>query len=531
MKSMNEIIVLQNELPTDYADRVGVAYSNPVKTKDKKIKGQFLTPVPIARFMGRMGESNQQHIKILDPGCGTAILSCALIEHLSISNKILKSIHLDLYDTDCEILKYTSQVLDYLQQWLLQKGITFTFCLKSEDFILSNASVLKNNENLLFSLPTYSVYDLIISNPPYFKLNKDDLRAKAGGLIVKGQPNIYALFMAISSKMLSLSGQLIFITPRSFTSGSYFKTFREFFFCNVNLCQLHLFNSRKDTFNRDNVLQETVILKAARINKNNPDFNVTVTSSDGIKDLAHPSFKQYPQEQIINLKSKEKILHIPINDDEEQIIDVFKHWHGSLNKYQIQISTGPVVAYRSTEFIREVYENGTVFLAPLIWLHNVNKMHVEWPLPKPKKGQYIQICEATQSQLIPNKNYILLRRFSSKDDKSRLVASPYYSNSQKADLIGVENKVNYIYRPKGDLEISEVVGLAAVLNSTLFDNYFRIFNGNVNVSATELREIKLPPLEQIKQIGEHLIENKNSSQETIDNLVNQILLRKSESIL
>ncbi len=124
-----------------------------------------------------------------------------------------------------------------------------------------------------------------------------------------------------------------------------------------------------------------------------------------------------------------------------------------------------------------------------------------------------------------------MRRFSSKDDKSRLIASPYYANSQSTKYIGVENKVNYIYRPKGELEISEVVGLAALLNSTLFDNYFRIFNGNVNVSATELREIKLPPLEQIKQIVEYLIEHRNSSQETIDHLVSQFLLQKSESTL
>ena len=37
----------------------------------------------------------------------------------------------------------------------------------------------------------------------------------------------------------------------------------------------------------------------------------------------------------------------------------------------------------------------------------------------------------------------------------------------------------------------EVMGIAALLNSDLFDNYFRTFNGNVNVSATELREMPM----------------------------------------
>jgi len=71
--------------------------------------------------------------------------------------------------------------------------------------------------------------------------------------------------------------------------------------------------------------------------------------------------------------------------------------------------------------------------------------------------------------------------------------------------------------------------LAAVLNSKLFDNYFRIFNGNVNVSATELREMPLPPLELIKQIGDQLIlNNTDFSQELIDDLVTQTLTNKNE---
>jgi len=211
---------------------------------------------------------------------------------------------------------------------------------------------------------------------------------------------------------------------------------------------------------------------------------------------------------------------------------LFRSWNGSLNKYNIQISTGPVVAYRATEYIREVYENGTVFLAPLIWLHNVYKMHIDWPVYKPNKGQYIQICSGSRSLLLPNKNYILLRRFSAKDDKSRLIASPYYAKLQDAEFIGVENKVNYIYRPKGELERSEVVGLAAVLNCKLFDNYFRIFNGNVNVSATELRVMPLPPLDIIKQIGDQLIlNNTDFSQELIDDLVIQTLTNKNELVI
>ena len=531
MKSFDKIAPLNDELPVDYADRLGLSYSAFVTQTHKKIKGQFLTPSAIARFMGNMAKSDKSHLSILDPGCGTAILSCAIIETLVSANSDLRSINLDTYELDKEILPYTTCILDYLKEWLGNKNISFQYVISTEDFILKNASVLKS-EITLFNFTKPSEYDFIISNPPYFKLNKEDSRAKATESITCGQPNIYALFMAVASKMLTSNGQLIFITPRSYASGGYFRSFREFFFSNVTINQIHLFDSRKDTFNRDKVLQETLILKATKKDELNEDPIVAITSTSGIADLSRPRLKTYPQNQILNLNSKEKILHIPVNDEEEEIIDLFHSWNGSLHKYNIQISTGPVVAYRASEYIREIYENGKVFLAPLIWLHNVYKMRVDWPIHKPNKGQYIQICDGSQSQLLLNKNYILLRRFSAKDDKSRLIASPYDAKSQEAEFIGIENKVNYIYRPKGELERNEIIGLAAILNSKLFDNYFRIFNGNVNVSATELREMPLPSLVLIKQIGDQLIlNNMDFSQEQIDVLVNQTLMNKSELVL
>ena len=96
---------------------------------------------------------------------------------------------------------------------------------------------------------------------------------------------------------------------------------------------------------------------------------------------------------------------------------------------------------------------------------------------------------------------------------------PYFCNFIKSEYIGVENKVNYIYRPKGHLDRSEVVGICALLNSTLFDSFFRIFNGNVNVSATELRDIPLPALETIKEIGNNIILSNDFSVENTNKKV------------
>ena len=101
-----------------------------------------------------------------------------------------------------------------------------------------------------------------------------------------------------------------------------------------------------------------------------------------------------------------------------------------------------------------------------------------------------------------------------------MIAAPYFCNKTNARYIGVENKLNYIYRPNGHLDRTEVIGISALLDSDLFDDYFRTFNGNVNVSATELRSMSLPDLEIIRSIGEKLILKNNFSIENVNEIVN-----------
>ena len=516
MVNNKSIQPITSELPSHFADRLGIYYASLVNQEHKKEKGQFFTPREIASLMGSFASSLNSSLRILDPGCGTAILACALIEHL-VTNKNLQSIELVVYETDSDLIPLSKKSLEYVCEWLQSKKIDFKYSINSKDFILENASCLSENINLFSE--KIELFDIIISNPPYFKLPIDDKRSIAAKTVVNGHPNIYAIFMAVSAKLLKENGELIFITPRSYASGSYFKLFREYFFKTIEIDNVHLFVSRKDTFNRDKVLQETVIIKGTRKEKRNPNHDVFVSSSQGLKDILTPEKKTFKQKVLIDLSSNEKILYLPTNDFEESILNIFKNWSGNLNKYNIQISTGPVVGFRSKEYIQDNYQNGTVFLAPLFWLHNVKQMILEWPLPKPEKGQYVRIENESKSILIPNKNYILLRRFSSKDDKSRLIAAPYFCNFIKSDYIGVENKVNYIYRPKGHLDRNEIIGLCALLNSTLFDSFFRIFNGNVNVSATELREIPFPELETIKGIGNNIILSNDFSVENINKIV------------
>jgi len=507
-----------DEFPSHFADRVGQVYSKVVTIQHKKDNGQFFTPKEIAHFMAGLSKQNKSNVKILDPGCGTAILSCSLIEKYVNENLKLGEIELVLYETDQNILPYTQLIIDYLEIWLNKQRIKFRVTLNTNDFVLENKDCFQAYATL-FSEPNNASYDIVISNPPYFKISKEDIRATIAKSIVWGQPNIYSIFMIVATKLLKEGGELIFITPRSFASGNYFRAFRVAFFREIEIEHIHLFGSRTEAFQRESVLQETLILKGIKQKLNGHIPSILVSHSNGISDIKDCKEEIYKTDELIDLNSKEKIIHLPSNETDNKVIKLFKSWTGTLHQYKIQISTGPVVSFRATQYLYEQFQNGSVSLVPLYQLINTAKMHFEWPLSKRNKPQYIQFCEETKSLLLPNKNYVFLRRFSAKDDKSRLVATPYFVVISQAEYIGVENHLNYIYRPKGQLDRSEILGLSALLNSNLFDTYFRTFNGNINVSATELREMPFPPLDEIKAIGDQLIKANNYSEDFASSIV------------
>ena len=507
------ITPLAGERPAQYAERVGKVYAEASIQKDKKHKGQFFTPLAISEFMGGVATpSGKKNIYVLDPGCGLAILSCTLIEHLVEAGKS-EHISLALYETDKKVVPLTEDVLSYLKVWCQERDVNLDYQLNESDFVLEKCECLDGADTIFGDMFDTERFDYIISNPPYFKVAKDDIHTRSCASIVDGQTNIYALFMAICAKMLAEGGQMIFITPRSFASGRYFQSFRNFLFQHVSIDLIHLFNTRKDTFAKDEVLQELVIMRMVPVGNSE---RIIVSYSQGISDLDHPYQKEYAASEIVDVSSDEKVVYLPVDGHDEAILSLFRSWDGNMEKYGIKISTGPVVAFRAYDFIVNKPSDDTV---PLYWLHNVVKMLCDHPVQKKDKGQYIKVTPETKTALLPNKNYVLLRRFSSKDDSSRLVAAPYFGNMAQYEFVGIENKLNYIYRPKGHLRRDEVMGITALLDSEMFDAWFRTFNGNINVSATELRMMPLPPIETIREIGKKIILRNNYSIDFINDLV------------
>jgi len=452
-------------------EKESFAYSVNSSISRKKKLGQFFTDSSVANYMSTLfsfKKSIDKKLKVLDCGAGHGVLAIALLYKLV--TKGYKTIELTLYEIDNEALKYLDDNLKLFKE--NHDSINFSYTIIQKNFILDNGS---------------NKFDYIISNPPYFKLNKSDLEAKSMSYIVHGQPNIYMLFMAKSGELLTDKGEMVFITPRSFTSGTYFKKFREYLLDKLSLEHIHIFNSRKKHFKNETILQETIITKFIK----EPSDNITITSSEDSKFLVLNSLK-VKREMII--ERGRNIIGIPSSKEDIEVLKLFSASQQTFRDMGYKISTGKVVTFRSREYIHiDKYNlfSSNQKSVPLLWMQNFKKEKLIFPLDS-KKEQYIQNLDKTKSLLIKNENYIIVKRFSSKEQHRRINIGYIFKDKLPYDYLGLENHLNYIYREERQLKKDEMKLLGSFLTSKEVDQYFRIFNGNTQVNATDILNLPIP---------------------------------------
>lgn len=489
---------------------------NLLNLRKGNIKGQVFTPVSIAKFMAKLCNirKTQKSVKILDPGAGTGILTVYLCLEL-LKRRHVTEIHCDLYEKDPKLAELLSKNMSLFKKTITGNKLSFTFNIYPQDFILHNSNLWKSESNEKVS------YDIAIANPPYFKLNRNDKAALLMSEVVYGQPNIYPLFMAMSAKQLKDNGQLIFITPRSYCSGLYFKAFRKWFFNLMKPVRIHIFESRNKAFD-DQILQETLILKAIKTKSKNIMVHIS-SSFDADFNNQFREIRKVPLHTIISDSDNNLFLKIPTTEQDIEILNSMASWDNTLLSLGFKLSTGPVVDFRSTKFLGYEDKYDGEHIAPLFWMHNVNGFSVKW-LKAGNKATTIKISNDSLSRLVKNKNYIFVKRFTAKEQPRRIYAAVYLKSHFKTDYIGVENHINYIWKTNGnEMTDKEAWGLMALLNSSIMDKYFRIVSGSTQVNANEVNNMPMPSMGKIIAIGKMALQEKLHNYEEINAIVKKVL--------
>lgn len=461
-------------------DDIRLEANTKLNPSNKSILGQFMTPASIAQFMASLLTENN-NVELMDCGAGIGTLTIAAAKKLKNINSI------EQWEIDPIMREYLENST---------KALGLPFKIHNEDFIEDAV------KNILNSAGTRFTHAII--NPPYKKINSNSAHRKLLRTVGIETVNLYTAFLALTILLMKDDGQIVAIIPRSFCNGTYYKPFREFIMKHCAIAHIHLFESRVSAFKDDAVLQENIIIKLI---KGGSVAKVEVSSSE---DNHFTNFKQFEFEpnDILSCNDPERFIRIPTSDLHLEFGEskLFEHTLGDLG---LQVSTGPVVDFRSRQYLLSVPTEHSI---PMPYPHHFSDGKIEYPKAHKKYPNAMVYDESIKKQFWPAGYYVLIKRFSSKEERRRIVAFFIEPDSFKSDLIAFENGWNVLHIAKNGIEKMVASGLTCFLNSTEVDNYFRVFSGHTQVNATDLRNMKFPSFATLAEIGQIYKSSMNQSE-------------------
>jgi type I restriction-modification system DNA methylase subunit len=188
---------------------------------DKKNNGIYFTPPScVARNLSLLEPYLSDKVSVLEPSCGSGeyITSLQAFPHLKITG-----------------IEFNQTIYDSI------------LSLENERVNIRHGDFLKYDSNIK--------YDLIIGNPPYYVMKKDQV-SKEFHSYFSGRPNIFILFIIQSLRMLNEGGILSFVLPNSFLNCLYYEKTRRYIADHFQI--LHIVDGK--AFKYLDTQQDTIIL-------------------------------------------------------------------------------------------------------------------------------------------------------------------------------------------------------------------------------------------------------------------------------
>ena len=170
--------------------------TNKLSKDVKKNNGIYFTPPSCVINNIKLLEPYLQNaVRVLEPSCGSCEYITAL--HTLFPNLIINGIEYNqtIYEAICHLNNDKINII--------------------------------NNDYLKYQLEGTQGYDLIIGNPPYYVMKKQDVE-KSYYKYFEGRPNIFILFIIKSLGLLNDNGILSFILPKNFLNCLYYNKTREY---------------------------------------------------------------------------------------------------------------------------------------------------------------------------------------------------------------------------------------------------------------------------------------------------------------
>lgn len=340
--------------------------------------------------------------------------------------------------------------------------------------------------------------EVVICNPPYRKLKAAEADHYRGTLekAIQGQPNIYALFIEQSLRIVQRGGLVGLLTPTSYLTGQLFSNLREHI-CRIS--QIHsidLLGNRSATFL--NVDQETAIATIRATPSQTPQSpTVSVWVNAGFEKIG-----------AVHIRDDGGPWALPRSIQDKFLLSSAEKSNHRLNDYGYVPRIGSLVAYRSERVTHATAESGIGRkVAPLIWATDITpegKFVHGRPNRQRTPEPFIEISSYEDAGVLVQPA-VFLQRLTSTDQNRRLVAAAMPAKFLKKHTAYVcENHVIALLQAEGSEWSPEE--MAEIIQTSLVDRLYRTISGSTNIGVYELGQLPLPCPRKLR---EHLVAGLN----------------------
>jgi len=419
--SLKKHVCKIEELVVDDFSKISKTITEKISSFEKSSEGIFFTPGSIINkcINSVLGIDGINIKSILEPSCG----SCEFITKL---NSVFKNI------------KITG----------IEKNNTIYDEIKNIKFDKKNENIIELIHSNFLSLIIDKKYDLIIGNPPFFVMKKQDVDSQYYDMF-EGRPNIYIIFIIICLSKLNENGILTFVLPLNFTNCLYYNKLRTHIFSNYKI--IDIVDCRNDIY--IDTQQDTIyiVLQNSKNDINNIDNNKKFT-----------------------LKKDEYII-FNTGKNIEKLNELYKN-SNNLFKLDFDVSVGTVVWNK----VRDLLSDDAT-LTQLIYSSDIqnNELIMKEYKDKDKKN-YIDKDGLGDPVLVLNRGY----------GKGNYVLNYCLINMTKKYLI--ENhliNIKYTKPVSKELLIEKYNNIIKSFDNEKTKEFINIYFGNNAINTTELKYI------------------------------------------
>lgn len=468
------------------------AYAQLLGSEHRKHQAMFFTPPSLTRRL--LDDLSIQGVDFLnrsfcDPACGGAAF--------------LAPIAMRMRDLLRQRGASAQQIVGHIQERVLGFDQDAALCELSKHFLLM---ALHDEVVAVETYPVFKVYhadsllqtkhlwerlDVVVCNPPFRKMRAEEVSQYAHEFeeVVQGQPNLYALFIALCIKLLAAGGICALVTPTSFLSGQNFSKLRSYMMSQTTLLSIGMVGDRIGVFM--DVQQETALTLAQREKTGHApstEAKVSLVSKDG----------GYIDVGLCVLPGMGAAWPIPRLESDIALIKNAAKSKASLRDYGYLPRIGAFVWNRDT---RTTYASTKTavgacgdMVVPLLWSSDIAPngfLRFNGAAKANEEGCFVNMGAKDHRSIIRRPS-VLLQRVTSNEQPRRLIAAtvPTQLIDSYGGFVG-ENHTVILEQivPEPALTPAQLVQL---LGTPTVDRYFRCISGATNVSVFELNQLRLP---------------------------------------